>query len=102
MAPSPLFVSFHTTSLVMTPPLETSCVPPHASAYGLEAGKSTCGAPPLTPSPEPLSPLATVTVTPSVAASSSALSMAARAAAVQPSSGPPQLIDITAVWRTAS
>src|SRR5689334_10953293 len=89
LAPSPALVSFQTTSLVMVVPEPSRRVPPQPSTYGLEAGKSTCAAPSLSPSLEPLSPLAAVTVTPSPAASSSALCIAARDCAVQPSSGPP-------------
>ena len=50
-------------------PLARTLVPPHASAYGLEAGKSTWSARSGWPSLEPLSPEATHTVTPIVAAS---------------------------------
>ena len=46
-------------------PLASRCVPPQASAWGAEAGKSTCCCPSVAPSVEPLSPAATVTVTPS-------------------------------------
>src|SRR5256885_2621621 len=102
VAPSLALVSFHTTSLAIDAPLAVSLVPPHASAYGLEAGKSTCGWPSLSPSPQPLSPAATVTGTPSAAASSSAGCIASRARPGQPSSGPPQLIQITEGVRPAS
>src|SRR5579864_2828010 len=43
VAPSP--GSFHTTSLMMSVPDDDSRVPPHPSAKGLEAGKSTWGRP---------------------------------------------------------
>src|SRR5262249_13329727 len=64
--PEPLF---HTTSLVILFPDDCSRVPPHASTWGLEAGKSTCAAPSDTPSAEPSSPDAQQTVTPRTAAS---------------------------------
>ncbi len=67
-------------------------MPPHASACGLEAGKSVCGWPSVTPSPLPLSPAATVTVTPSAAPSAMALSSAVIDWPVQELSGPPQLM----------
>ena len=51
--------------------------------------------PPLTPSLEPLSPQATHTVMPSVAAAWNASSMAVFACEVQVDSAPPQLIDVT-------
>jgi hypothetical protein len=41
VAPSPVERSFHTTSLAIVLPLMVSVVPPQASAYGLDAGKST-------------------------------------------------------------
>src|SRR2546421_12957073 len=102
VAPSLALVSFHTTSLTIDAPLAVSLVPPHASAFGLEAGKSTCGWPSLSPSPEPLSPAAAVTVTPSAAASSSAVCIASREGPVQLLSGPAQLTDITVGLRAAS
>src|ERR1700729_283797 len=62
VAPSPLAVSFHTTSAVMAGPGEPSRGPPPASGWGLDEGKPTGGVLPLSPSLEPLSPQATVTV----------------------------------------
>ncbi len=67
-------------------------MPPQASACGLEAGKSACGWPSVPRSALPLSPAATVTVTPSAAASAKAWSSAVRAWAVQESSDWPQLM----------
>ena len=90
----PWVPSFHTTSCVMVCPDAVSLVPPHASTYGLEAGKSTT-LPPPTPSLEPLSPEATQTVTPIVAAACSALLNACSDCAVHEDSGPPQLIEMT-------
>src|SRR5271168_2533769 len=87
----PLAPSFHTVSLAMLLCAARRLVPPQASANGLEAGKSTWSAPSLTPSEEPLSPDATHTVMPMVAAAWSASSMAVIACAVQLDSGPPQL-----------
>jgi hypothetical protein len=72
-----------------------SVVPPHASEYGLEAGKSTWSAPSLTPSLEPLSPAATHTLTPTAAADCSALLYDCSDCAVHDDSGPPQLMEIT-------
>src|SRR5580704_2034613 len=60
--------SFQTTSLEIVDPLPARRVPPQASTCGLEAGKSTWFLPSLTPSEDPLSPDATVMVTPSAAA----------------------------------
>ena len=97
-APSLFASSFHTTSevivYVLTSP--TSLVPPQASAYGLDAGKSQC-----TPvwlfgsSLLPLSPAATQTVVPSTAASEIAVSIAVLLCADHESSDPPQLIETT-------
>ena len=89
-------VSFHTTSELITPVAGSarSLVPPQASAYGLDAGKSTCGCPSPAASPLPLSPEATQTVMPSAAASAIAESMASRPCAVHESSDCPQLIEI--------
>src|SRR5439155_25999158 len=89
VAPSLALVSFHTTSLAIEAPLAVSLVPPHASAYGLEAGKSTCGRPSLAPAPEPLPPAATVTAPPSAAAASRAVCIAPPAGPAELSSGPP-------------
>ena len=69
-------------------------LPPQASANGLEAGKSTCSPPPLTPSDEPLSPDAMQTVIPKVAAVWKASSMAVIACEVQVDSAPPQLMEM--------
>jgi hypothetical protein len=52
----------------MVVPDTVSLVPPQPSANGLDAGKSTCGLPSVTPSAEPLSPAAQQTVTPRLAA----------------------------------
>src|ERR1700691_2791930 len=93
VAPSLLASSFHTTSDTSVGPLASSLVPPQASTCGLEAGKSTLL--PVAPSVEPLSPAATVMVTPSAAADWQAASSAVMACEVQLDSGPPQLIEIT-------
>src|SRR5262249_61111679 len=69
--------SFHTVSLVMVVPETTSLVPPHPSANGLEAGKSTCALPSVLPSPHPLSPAAQRTVTPHAAPAGAACSAGA-------------------------
>src|SRR5262249_7153528 len=96
----PLAPAFQTTSLLIALPLTSRCVPPHARTYRDAAGKSTCAWPSLTPSPEPLSPEAQQTVTPSAAASWNAWSNAWSAWAVQADSGAPQLIERTdGVWR---
>ena len=50
--------SFQTVSAEILPAEATSLVPPQPRAYGLEAGKSTCALPSVSPSPEPLSPAA--------------------------------------------
>ena len=92
-APPPL-PSFHTVSAEITPVAGSACrlVPPQPSACGLDAGKSTCGWPSVTPSPLPLSPDATQTVTPSATASAMAWSSAVMDWVVQELSGPPQLM----------
>ena len=77
----------------MVAPFASSLVPPQASTCGLEAGKSTLF--PVPPSVDPLSPAATVMVTPNAAADWHAASSAVMACAVQLDSGPPQLIEIT-------
>src|SRR5215470_17793447 len=87
--------SFQTTSLEILLPLAAIFVPPHPSANGLDAGKSTCAFPSPTPSPEPLSPDAQQTVTPRAAAVCKAWSNEFIACAVQLLSGPPQLIEMT-------
>src|ERR1700761_450119 len=95
-APSLLASSFQTTSEVIANEdvLPTSLVSPQASAFGEEAGKSqwtdVC---PLGSSLAPLSPAATVTVTPSAAASANAWSMAVRDCSDHWSSDWPQLIE---------
>ena len=71
-----------------------SRVPPQASMNGLDAGKSTCALPSVTASPEPLSPAAAQTVTPSAAAVWSAASNDVFAWSVQLASALPQLIEI--------
>src|SRR5262249_31174722 len=83
---------FHTVSELMTPATGSALrlVPPQASACGLEAGKSACGWPSLTPSLLPLSPAATVTVTPRATPSAMAWSSAVIDCAVHELSGPPQ------------
>ena len=79
---------------VLTSPI--SRVPPQPSAFGLEAGKSTFTALALFGSSLlPLSPAATVTVTPSTAPSAIAEFIADRLCADQEFSGPPQLIETT-------
>ena len=90
--------SFQTVSELITPvvALPRRLVPPQASACGLDAGKSTWVPVPLWPSLLPLSPAATVTVTPSAAASAIAWSSEVRACAVQESSDCPQLMLTTA------
>src|SRR5712671_4986156 len=87
--------SFQTTSLAIVVPAAVSLVPPHPKANGLDAGKSTCAIPSPTPSPEPLSPDAQQTVTPSAAAVCRAWSNDVIACSVQLLSGPPQLIEMT-------
>ena len=94
VAPS-LGSSFQTTSLAIWPFWMVSFVPPQPSACGAEAGKSTCCLPSVTPSVDPLSPAATVTLTPAAAPSVRICSICVRACAVQESSGPPQLIETT-------
>src|ERR1700728_3836736 len=64
----PCAPSFQTDSAVIVVPEASTRVPPQPSTFGLEAGKSTWLAPSLTPSLEPLSPDATQTVMPMVAA----------------------------------
>src|SRR5574337_1810548 len=86
--------SFHTVSDAIDAPDAISLVPPQPSAYGLDAGKSTCGLPSATPSPEPLSPAAQQTVTPIVAAAWNAWSNWVIDCAVQFDSAEPQLIEI--------
>ena len=95
-APSLAASSFQTTSELTWPVAGSaiSLVPPQASAYGLDAGKSTCTWPSLTPSPLPLSPAATHTVMPSAAASDIAWFIADRPCAVHESSDCPQLIEM--------
>src|SRR5579863_9724976 len=75
VAPSLLASSFHAVSLVILPPAACKVVPPQASTLGLDAGKSTWFDPSLTPSVEPLSPLAIQTVTPIAAAAWNASSI---------------------------
>src|ERR1700730_15432778 len=96
--PPPVAVSadsFQTTSLEILLPLVASFVPPHPSAKGLDAGKSTCAIPSPTPSPEPLSPAAQQTVKARTSAVLNAWSNEFIACAVQLLSGPPQLMDMT-------
>src|SRR3954464_4102791 len=95
LAPPPVALcvpSFHTTSDPMDLPEAVSFVPPQPSAFGLDAGKSTCALPSATPPPEPLSPLAQQTVTPIAAAAWKAWSNCVMACAVQSASAAPQLI----------
>src|ERR1700761_2215607 len=93
--PVPELPSFHTVSAVMAPFDTVMFVPPQPLAQGLEAGKSTCAFPSLTPSVARLSPAATKTDTLTEAASWSALVIVCIACAVQLDSGPPQLIEMT-------
>ena len=93
VAPSLFAISFHTTSDAIVVPFATSLVPPQASTWGLDAGKSTLF--PVPPSPDPLSPEAAVMVTPSAAAAWQALSRAVIACGVQADSCAPQLIEMT-------
>jgi hypothetical protein len=65
LTPPPL--PSHPVSLVIEEPLASNRVPPQASAWGAEAGKSHTN--PLVPSNEPSSPVATVTTIPRFAAS---------------------------------
>ena len=95
VAPSLAAVSFQTTSLVIVEPEPSSLVPPQQRTLGLEPGKSTWLAPSVTPSVEPLSPAATVMVTPSAAAAWQAASSAFADCAVQVDSGPPQEMEMT-------
>ncbi len=95
VAPSLVESSFQTTSFESVVPEAEICVPPQARTCGLEAGKSTWLAPSETPSVEPLSPQATVTVMPSRAAAWQALSRAVMACWVQEDSGPPQEMEMT-------
>src|SRR5579859_19389 len=101
--PAPPFApSFQTDSAEIAPPDASRLVPPQARTWGLEAGKSTWSAPSVTPSLEPLSPLATVTVTPITAAAWNAEPYELRDWAVHDDSGPPQLIEITEGLLTVS
>src|SRR5579871_5555991 len=93
--PVPLLPSFHTTSLVIVVPLTEMAVPPQPAAQGLEAGKSTCASPSVTPSVARLSPAATNTETPTVEASWSVVFMLWIDCCVQLDSALPQLIDST-------
>src|ERR1700749_2196556 len=87
--------SFHTTSSATPFAFAVRLVPPHASTYGLDAGKSTWFLPSWAPSLEPLSPDATHTVTPIAAADCNTSLNALCDCAVHVDSGPPQLIEIT-------
>src|ERR1700683_3460690 len=91
----PCAPSFHTVSLVIAPLALCRLVPPQLKMCGLDAGKSTWFPPSFTPSLEPLSPAAAQMLTPSRAAAVAAVSKAVIACAVQPDSGPPQLVEIT-------
>src|SRR5581483_11219056 len=90
--PPPLSVHTVSVGLLLEP---VRLVPPQPMALGLEAGKSTCSDPSVTPSLAPPSPEATHTGSPIATASANASSMACIACAVQLDSGPPQLIEIT-------
>src|SRR5690348_2469418 len=92
ICPEPLF---HDTSPVIVLPLAVSEVPPHASALGLDEGKSACCRPSPTLSAEPVSPEAVQTVMPSKVAARMAVSIACRAFADQKSSEAPQLMEMT-------
>src|SRR5437016_1599033 len=59
---------FQTVSCAIAPLAAIKRVPPHASTYGLDAGKSTFSRPLFAPSVEPSSPAAQQIVTPSAAA----------------------------------
>src|SRR5579884_418968 len=91
VAPPPEDWSFQTTSCEIWLPLASSSVPPQESTCGLDAGKSTVLV--LVPSLEPLSPDATVMVTPRAAADWQALSSAVMEDCDQLDSGPPQLME---------
>jgi hypothetical protein len=65
--PPPLL--FQTLSPLSLAPLVFSLVPPQPTTQGLEAGKSTCALPSLTPSVARPSPEAAKTETPASAAS---------------------------------
>src|SRR5262245_65989818 len=86
---------FRTVSDVMVEPEPCRLVPPQARTCGLEAGKSTWFLPSVTPSDEPLSPEATVIVTPRAAADWQAASSAFMACAVQLTSAAPQEMEMT-------
>src|SRR5258708_38599680 len=102
-APGPEGPSFQTVSLAMVVAFDAmSRVPPQATAFGLEEGKSACALPSLMPSEAPSSPAAAKTVTPSAPAAWNAASNCFIDAAVQPSSAPPQLIETTDGLRTVS
>src|ERR1700753_397975 len=95
-APSFFASSFQNTSDVIANDdvLPMSLVPPQASAFGEEAGKSQCtDVCPLGSSLDPLSPAEPVTLTPSAAASANAWSIAVRDCADHWSSDWPQLIE---------
>src|SRR5438445_8022515 len=87
--------SFHTVSSGRPAAATDSRVPPQASTWGDEAGKSTWARPSPTPSPDPASPEAQQTVTPTAPASAKTASKARSACTVQLPSAPPQLIEIT-------
>ncbi len=101
---------FHTVSLAMAAPEPSSRTPPQPTTKGLEAGKSTCALPSLTPSVARLSPEAANTLTPRLAASCKAEVMAVIACWVHWLSAEPQLIDTVegalavswAAWEMAS
>src|SRR5579859_1421508 len=98
----PLAPSFQTVSVPIAPFDETSAVPPQPSTCGLDEGKSTLLEPSVAPSLEPLSPEATVMVTPRAAASCATWSMVCIDCAVQLDSGFPQLMETTEGLLTVS
>src|SRR5579871_3308038 len=93
--PLPLLPSFQTDSALMRLAATLMRVPPQPMAAGLDAGKSTCALPSLTPSVARLSPEATNTDTLSALASCKTLFMDWTACCVQLDSALPQLIEIT-------
>src|SRR5262245_53564648 len=102
VAPLPDLSSFHTVSRPIAPFDMTSFVPPQPTTDGLDAGKSTCNSPSLSPSVAPLSPAAAYTVMFAAAASANSASYASICDAVQPASACPQLIEMIDGRRLAS
>src|ERR1700681_4370925 len=100
--PVPEPAEFHTTSVLIVPPLVSISVPPHPIAQGLDAGKSTFALLLPRPSFPRSSPEATKTDVCNVAASCSALLITFIAGRPQFVSAVPQLMEITFGWYTAS